>query len=39
MKIEQALIAAITAVAGLNITIVGLTGGLLRPEGLLSLFG
>ena len=39
MKIEQALVAAITAVAGLNMTIVGLTGGLLRPEDLLWLIG
>ena len=37
MKIQQALVAAMIAVLGLNITIAGLTGGLLGAEDLWSL--
>ena len=37
MKIQQALVAAMIAVLGLNITIAGLTGGVLGAEDLWSL--
>jgi hypothetical protein len=37
MKIQEALVAAMIAVLGLNITVVGLTGGLLGAEDLWSL--
>lgn len=37
MKIQQALVAAMIAVLGLNIAVAGLTGGLLGAEDLWSL--
>ena len=37
MKIQEALVAAMIAVLGLNITVAGLTGGLLGAEDLWSL--